>query len=127
MQAMQRGCPLPASSPGKSDPIRARVLFSGPLAGYADRYPGLVEEAYLTVKANLPVYLIGAFGGCTRAIIDAIEGRRPESLTLAGQIRLDEKLAGRKRQDHRDGHPTPSAPQTSSPRCPAWHRARRLP
>jgi hypothetical protein len=49
-----------------------------------------MEEAYLAMKSNLPVYLIGAFGGCTRAIIDALEGRKPESITLDGQIRLDE-------------------------------------
>ena len=70
--------------------IRARVLLGGPLADYAGRYPGLVEEAYFATKANLPVYLIGAFGGCTRAIIDAVEGRKPDSLTLDGQVRLDD-------------------------------------
>ena len=49
-----------------------------------------MEEAYFALKANLPTYLIGAFGGCTRAIIDALEGRKPESITLDGQIRLNE-------------------------------------
>ncbi len=72
--------------------INARILLGGPLAGYAGRYPGLVEEAYFAMKANLPTYLIGAFGGCTRAIIDAVEGRQPESITLDGQIRLDQEF-----------------------------------
>ena len=85
--------------------IHARVLLGGPLAGYAGRYPGLVEEAYLAMKANLPVYLIGAFGGCTRAIIDAVEGRQPDSLTLAGQVRLDETF----RRQYPDKPKTPYA------------------
>ncbi len=83
----------------------ARVLLGGPLAGYAGRYPGLVEEAYLAMKANLPVYLIGAFGGCTRAIIDAVEGRQPDSLTFAGQVSLDETF----RRQYPDKPKTPYA------------------
>ncbi len=102
-EAMQQGGPPPPSTTEKSNPIRARVLLGGPLAGYAGRYPGLVEEAYLAMKANLPVYLIGAFGGCTRAIIDAVEGHKPESLTLAGQVRLDESF----RKQHSDKAKTP--------------------
>lgn len=73
-----------------TEKISARVLLGGPLAGYGGCYPGLVEEAYLAMKANRPVYLIGAFGGCTRAIIDAVEGRQPDAITLAGQTSLDE-------------------------------------
>jgi hypothetical protein len=90
--------------------IHARVLLGGPLSGYAGRYPGLVEEAYLAMKANLPVYLIGAFGGCTRAIIDAVEGRQPESLTLAGQITLDESF----RRQHPDKPKTPYADRVTN-------------
>ena len=71
--------------------IDARILLGGPLSGYAGRYPGLVEEACFALKANLPTYLIGAFGGCTRAIIDAVEGRKPESITFDGQVRLDQE------------------------------------
>ena len=88
-EAMHQGCPLSPNSAEKSAPICARILLGGPLAGYAGRYPGLVEEAYLAMKIDLPVYLIGAFGGCTRAIIESVEGGKPESLTLAGQVGLD--------------------------------------
>lgn len=69
--------------------ICARVLLGGPLAGFAGRYPGLVEEAWFALRSHLPIYLIGAFGGCTQAVIDAVEGRRPASLTLEGQLTLD--------------------------------------
>ncbi len=83
--------------------ISARVILGGPLAGSSGRYPGLVEEADLAMKANLPIYLIGAFGGCTRAIIDAVEGRQPDSLTLAGQVSLDETF----RHEHPEKAKTP--------------------
>jgi hypothetical protein len=72
--------------------IAARVLLGGRLSGYSGRYPGLVEEAYLALRDDLPVYLIGAFGGCTRAVIDAIEGRQTTVLTFDGQVQLDETL-----------------------------------
>ena len=82
---------MQVKKPGEThNTIQARILLGGPLAGYAGRYPGLMEEAYLAMKSDLPIYLIGAFGGCTRAIIDALEGRKPESITLDGQIRLNE-------------------------------------
>jgi hypothetical protein len=70
--------------------ISARILLGGRLAGYSGKYPGLVEEAYLALRDDRPLYLIGAFDGCTRIIIDALEGRNPAELTLEGQIQLDE-------------------------------------
>lgn len=91
--------------------IHARVLLGGPLAGYAGRYPGLVEEAYLAMKSDppLPVYLIGAFGGCTRAIIDAVEGRQPESLTFDGQVKRDEIFLDKFRRQNPGKPKTPYA------------------
>jgi hypothetical protein len=55
----------------------ARILLGGKTINFKGKYPGLFEEAYLALKDRKPVYLIGAFGGCTRAIIDAIEGKSP--------------------------------------------------
>jgi len=41
--------------------------------------PGVLEEALLTIRAERPVYLVGAFGGCARLVFDALEGNaRPE-------------------------------------------------
>ena len=33
---------------------------------------GLAEEALLALRAGKPVYLIGAFGGCAEAVIEAL-------------------------------------------------------
>jgi len=65
----------------------ARVLMGGKTSGYTGKYPGLLEEAYLALRASKPLFLLGAFGGCTRAVIELVEGGRPESLTQNFQCR----------------------------------------
>ena len=47
---------------------------------YMSRIPGLLEEVYVSAKANQPVFLIGAYGGAAAMVIDIIEGNdRPEA------------------------------------------------
>ena len=47
---------------------------------YMSRIPGLLEEVYISAKANQPVFLIGAYGGAAAMVIDIIEGKdRPEA------------------------------------------------
>jgi hypothetical protein len=43
--------------------IHARVVLGGKLVGYSGRWPGIVEEAYLLLKAKKPLFLVGGFGG----------------------------------------------------------------
>jgi hypothetical protein len=64
-----------------NEQLDARVLMGGKVSGYAGKYPGLLEEAYLALRASKPLYLLGAFGGCTRALIELVEGGSPKSLT----------------------------------------------
>lgn len=65
--------------------IDARVFLGGQIRGYAGGMPGLVEEVLLSLRRSQPVFLLGGMGGCTRSIIDAIEGRRPRELTVEYQ------------------------------------------
>jgi hypothetical protein len=67
--------------------LRARILLGGRLDGYAGKYPGLVEEAYLSLRENKPVYLLGAYGGCAGALVRALRGETPEELGAAYQLR----------------------------------------
>ncbi|MDQ1538348.1 MAG: hypothetical protein QOE58_2741 [Actinomycetota bacterium] len=57
--------------------LDARIMIAGRVTGFKGRYPGMLEEALLAVRAGLPTYLIGGFGGCTAQIIDLVQGRRP--------------------------------------------------
>lgn len=60
--------------------MAARVIIGGRFSpGFKGRVPGILEEALLSIRAERPVYLIGAFGGCAQLVIDALEGvDRPE-------------------------------------------------
>lgn len=65
--------------------VDARVMVGGRLGptgdGYKGRMPGVLEEALSSIRAERPIYLVGAFGGCTRLVIDALEGVPRNELT----------------------------------------------
>ena len=42
---------------------------------YSGRMPGVLEEVLLSIKAGQPVFLIGAFGGATKLVIDLLQGK----------------------------------------------------
>jgi hypothetical protein len=65
--------------------VQARIVFGGRLTGYKGRMPGIVEEAYLAIKAGIPIFVIGAYGGCSRVIAEAMHGANPQELTLEWQ------------------------------------------
>src|SRR5262249_52426005 len=63
----------------------ARILLGGRVSGHQGKYPGILEEAALTLGRR-PIFLIGAFGGCTRLIIRALRDKeRPAALSSAFQ------------------------------------------
>ena len=68
--------------------IHARLLLGGQARGLG-KYPGLAEEAQLALRSGKPVYLIGAFGGCAEAVIEALRGKKPAALTLDYQAAED--------------------------------------
>ena len=64
----------------------ARVVLGGKTKGFKGRYPGILEEVYFSIKANKPIYLIGAYGGMTHDIIAAIQGETPDRLSITYQL-----------------------------------------
>ena len=54
---------------------------------YMSRIPGVLEEIVLSVKAGQPVFLIGAFGGVAKLVIDLIRGKDREEGTWDYQKR----------------------------------------
>src|SRR5262249_4751438 len=86
----------------------ARVLLGGQVSGFRGKYPGLVEEAVMALRSKTPVYLVGGFGGCTRAIIDTLNGGGPEALSDAFQSRdpLNQAIAEKFRTAAADGRTT---------------------
>lgn len=65
--------------------IGARVVVGGRLGHpdkpYLGRMPGVLEEALLGIRSQRPVYLVGAFGGCARLVLDALDGIERAELT----------------------------------------------
>ena len=65
-----------------------RIVIGGRSSGYKGRMPGVLEETLLTLTAGKPVYLAGAFGGCAKLVIDALEGIQNAELTRAHHSEL---------------------------------------
>jgi hypothetical protein len=59
----------------------ARILFGGKQKNFSGYIPGIIEEAYQSLKANKPIFLLGSFGGATKSLIRVITGDRPRELT----------------------------------------------
>ncbi|HLC16033.1 MAG TPA: TIR domain-containing protein, partial [Thermodesulfovibrionia bacterium] len=76
-----------------NDFIHARLLLGGKVTGYSGKYPGIAEEAYCALKAKKPLYLIGAFGGCTKAVIDSLLNGQSDLLNYDFQIQNEDYKA----------------------------------
>ncbi|MEJ2425240.1 MAG: TIR domain-containing protein [Candidatus Thiodiazotropha sp.] len=58
---------------------QARLVIGGKMKGFSGLVPGVVEEAWLSLKQNKPLYVVGGFGGAARAVADMLlGGQRPE-------------------------------------------------
>lgn len=57
---------------------QARIILGGKLSGYLGRYPGIAEEALESVRSERALYIVGGFGGASRAVYDAIAGSRSD-------------------------------------------------
>lgn len=64
-----------------TEKLAARIVMGGKLSGYTGRYPGVLEEALLDLRAGRPVFLVGALGGAARLVYDALRGEQREELT----------------------------------------------
>ena len=66
----------------------ARVVLGGRVSGQQGIYPGILEESCLTLRAGKPLYIIGAFGGCARAVIETIRDKhRPDAFSREYQAK----------------------------------------
>lgn len=69
----------------------ARILAGGKLCGYKGKMPGVLEEFWLSYKANKPIYLMGGFGGCVQEICRLI-GKDKDSRYLQSDWQKDYNL-----------------------------------
>ncbi|RKT46639.1 TIR domain-containing protein [Thiocapsa rosea] len=58
---------------------QARLVLGGKLRGFSGLVPGVVEEAWLSLRNKHPLFVAGGFGGAARAVGDLLLGKvRPE-------------------------------------------------
>lgn len=65
----------------------ARIIVGGKTEGYSEKYPGIVEEAYIALKNQTPTFVLGAYGGAAELIVKSLSGEKAldaidENITL---------------------------------------------
>jgi hypothetical protein len=65
----------------------ARVCLGGKSSGSDGRYPGIIEEAFLAMQKQLPLYIVGFLGGAALQIIEAIKAQdMPSTFCAASNV-----------------------------------------
>lgn len=64
----------------------ASIFIGGRTKDYLGAMPGVMEEALIAMRLNKPIYLIGAFGGTTMQLINAIQGNKSPLISTEYQI-----------------------------------------
>ena len=67
-----------------------KIVAGGKDINFSGKYPGILEETYLAMKKEKPVFLIGGFGGATKKIIDILQGNISEVFSLKNQLQNPE-------------------------------------
>ena len=63
--------------------VDARIIIGGRTSGFKGKYAGIIEEFLIASEKGHPIYLIGGFGGATKAIADLIEKKDVDLCKLA--------------------------------------------
>ena len=58
-----------------------RFLLGGKQSNFLGYLPGIIEEAYYSLHANKPIYIIGGFGGAAKSLSRVILGEVPKEFT----------------------------------------------
>lgn len=52
----------------------AYIVLGGRLSGFKGKYPGIFEEFLIAQRNDKPIFLLGGFGGTSKALVDILEG-----------------------------------------------------
>lgn len=75
-----------------NEDLDVRIMIGGAIEHHKGKYPGLLEEAYMALREKKPLFLLGGFGGCTKAITNLILGEKSLELTESLQKKDKEYL-----------------------------------
>jgi hypothetical protein len=81
-------------------PRVAEILFAGKAYGFQGVMPGIAEEAMCALRANLAVYIVGAFGGAASLLTESLTtSRLPHAFRHRfTQVRSDFQENARRRE-----------------------------
>ncbi len=65
--------------------VKARIAIGGRTDNYSGLYPGIVEEAWMSLVIGQPLYVMGAFGGAARIVIEALTNGDGDQVVAASQ------------------------------------------
>jgi hypothetical protein len=71
---------------------KARICLSGKMKAYSGSMPGLIEETFLSINEEQPVYLSAMMGGAAAALVDCIRGRSDIARLLPAGARVPERI-----------------------------------
>jgi hypothetical protein len=78
----------------------ARIVVGGKQSKFRGYIPGIVEEAYYSLKANKPVYILGGFGGAAKSLSKVICGELPKELT--NEIQYNDEILQNFKKEYQD-------------------------
>ncbi len=55
----------------------ALIVLGGKTKNFRGRMPGILEETIIAFEHNIPIYIIGSFGGVAQGIVEALRGGKP--------------------------------------------------
>jgi hypothetical protein len=64
----------------------ARIIVGGRTKGYPGKYPGIIEETYIALQKQTPIFILGAYGGASELIVKCMQGEEVKDS-------IDENLA----------------------------------
>lgn len=92
----------------------ARIAVGGRLTHYSGLLPGVVEEALISLRAHKPLFLLGAFGGAARVVLDLLGGHLRAELTSDWVARHSSDRSALSAQYQHFGRPAPAPEETST-------------
>jgi hypothetical protein len=62
-----------------------KIIAGGKTENFSGKYPGVLEEVYLALESDIPIYLIGGFGGVAKKIANLLSGNIPKEFSIEHQ------------------------------------------
>ena len=58
----------------------ARIVIGGQLDNFKGKYPGVIEETILSIESQVPLFIVGTFGGAAHELALIINGESTEKI-----------------------------------------------